>query len=200
LLPGVVALTIVLTAIQATALPLVLEFSFTREIEDRLLAPLPVAWVAVQKIVIASLRGLIAGAVIFPLGIWIIGSSLHLSTDHVPLALGFCVLAALVGSGIGLSMGTIVEPSQINVMFAIVFTPLFFTGCTQYPWAQLDRLRWFQVVTLFNPITYASEGLRASLVPGVPHMAAWIAAVMLAVFIVGFFTLGIQGFMRRAVG
>ena len=42
LLPGVMALTLVLTALQNTALPLVIEFSFTKEIEDRLLAPLPV--------------------------------------------------------------------------------------------------------------------------------------------------------------
>ena len=43
LLPGIVGLTLVLTALQNTALPLVIEFSFTKEIEDRLLAPLP-AW------------------------------------------------------------------------------------------------------------------------------------------------------------
>ena len=41
LLPGILALTLVLTALQNTALPLVIEFSFTKEIEDRLLAPLP---------------------------------------------------------------------------------------------------------------------------------------------------------------
>ena len=40
LFPGVVALTVLLTALQSTALPLVLEFSFTKEIEDRLLAPI----------------------------------------------------------------------------------------------------------------------------------------------------------------
>lgn len=35
LLPGLVALTVMLTALQSTALPLVIEFSFTKEIEDR---------------------------------------------------------------------------------------------------------------------------------------------------------------------
>nr|MDT0666298.1 hypothetical protein [Micromonospora sp. DSM 115978] len=41
LLPGTIALTAVLTGLQGTALPLVIEFSYTKEIEDRLLAPLP---------------------------------------------------------------------------------------------------------------------------------------------------------------
>ena len=54
LFPGIVALTATLTALQSTALPLVLDFSYTKEIEDRLLAPLPVAWVAVEKLIFAS--------------------------------------------------------------------------------------------------------------------------------------------------
>jgi ABC-2 type transport system permease protein len=199
LLPGIISLTIVLTALQSTALPLVLEFSFTREIEDRLLAPLPVAMVAVEKMLIASVRGLIGGAVIFPLGAWIIGSSLHLSSDHIGLTVLFCVLAALVGGGIGMALGTLVEPSQINIMFALILTPLFFTGCTQYPWALLGHLRWFQIVTLFNPMTYASEGLRAALVPQIEHMKAGVALAMLCATIVLFGSIGIWGFVRRAI-
>lgn len=199
LLPGIVALTIVTTALQSTALPLVLEFSFTKEIEDRLLAPLPVAWVGVQKITMASLRGLIAGAVIFPLGAWIIGNSLHLSTDYIGLVVLFCILGALIGSCIGLTMGTLVEPSQINIMFALILTPLLFTGCTQYPWARLGHLKWYQIVTLINPITYASERMRAALVPHVPHMNTAIATAVLCAAVLGFGAVGIRGFVRRAV-
>lgn len=199
LLPGIISLTIVLTALQSTALPLVLEFSFTREIEDRLLAPLPIALVGVQKIVIAALRGLIAGVVIFPLGAWIIGSALHITGAHIGLVLIFCVLAALIGSAMGLTLGTLVEPNQINIMFALILTPLFFTGCTQYPWALLNRLEWFQIVTLFNPMTYASEGLRAGLVPQIPHMNAGVSLAALAGAVVLFSAIGIWGFVRRAL-
>ncbi|HEY3764176.1 MAG TPA: hypothetical protein VGL44_03385, partial [Gaiellales bacterium] len=74
LFPGIVALTAVLTALQSTALPLVLEFSFTKEIEDRLLAPIPVALIAVEKIVFAAMRALIAAVCMFPIGILILGS------------------------------------------------------------------------------------------------------------------------------
>jgi ABC-2 type transport system permease protein len=199
LLPGIVALTVVTTAIQSTSLPLVLEFSFTKEIEDRLLAPLPVSLVAVQKIVIASLRGVIGGIVIFPLGAWIIGNNLHLSTQHVGTTALFIVMGALIGSAIGLTMGTFVEARQINIMFAIIFTPLLFTGCTQYPWESLKALRWFQIVTLFNPITYVSEGLRGALVPQLSHMDPLIAGVVLLFSILLFSAAGIYGFDRRAV-
>ena len=41
LFPGLLALTAVITAMQALAFPLVAEFGWTKEIEDRLLAPMP---------------------------------------------------------------------------------------------------------------------------------------------------------------
>jgi ABC-2 type transport system permease protein len=55
-----------------------------------------------------------------------------------------------------------------------VLTPLLFTGATFYPWAALGSLKWFQVVTLFNPLTYVSEGMRGALT-SVPHLGTgWI--------------------------
>ncbi|MEO6955770.1 MAG: ABC transporter permease, partial [Antricoccus sp.] len=58
LLPGIIALTLVLTALQNVALPLVIEFSFTKEIEDRLLAPLPPWAVGLEKVVFAASRAI----------------------------------------------------------------------------------------------------------------------------------------------
>ena len=74
LFPGIVALTAFVTGIQSTAFPLVIDFSFTKEIEDRLLAPLPVGMVAVEKVVFASLRALVAALVMLLVGFWILGS------------------------------------------------------------------------------------------------------------------------------
>ena len=62
LLPGIVALNGFLGALQNTTMPLIMDFSWTREIEDRLLAPLPISFVAVEKMIFATLRGLLAGA------------------------------------------------------------------------------------------------------------------------------------------
>ena len=41
LLPGVLAISLTFSAIQSVALPMVQDFGWTREIEDRLLAPVP---------------------------------------------------------------------------------------------------------------------------------------------------------------
>src|SRR5258708_37328014 len=83
LLPGIVALTVVTTALQGVTLPLVLDLGYAREIDDRLLAPLPVNLVAVEKIIFAAMRGLIAGAIIFPLAWWILGTGYQVRTDAI---------------------------------------------------------------------------------------------------------------------
>src|ERR1051326_2714518 len=56
LLPGILAVSLSLSAIQSVALPMVQDFGWTKEIEDRLLAPVPTLIVAGEKIVSAMLQ------------------------------------------------------------------------------------------------------------------------------------------------
>ena len=198
LLPGVIALTAFLTALQNTAFPLVIDFSFTKEIEDRLLAPLPTAMVAVEKIVFALLRALVAAAVMFPISWWVLGT-LPVEWGDLPALTAFLVLGSLVGAVMGMTLGTFVKPNRINVVFAVVLTPVLFTGSTQFPWQSLDSLRWFQVVCALNPLTYVSEALRAEMAPGVPHLPLWLCALALAGFLVVFGVTSLVGFRRRAL-
>jgi ABC-2 type transport system permease protein len=204
MLPGIVALTGMIAAMQGVTLPLVLDLGFAREIDDRLLSPLPVWWVPLEKVLFAAVRGTIASSVIFPLGWWILGSGFAVRSDRIPMLIGMVVLTALVGATIGLLMGTVIKPEQISLMFTLIFTPLLFTGCTYYPWGALSRIRWFQAVTLFNPLTYAAEGLRYSMVPVVNgHELAtlplvWIL-IALGLSVAIMFVLGTRTFRKRVV-
>ena len=198
LFPGIVALTVTLTGIQSTALPLVLEFSFSREIEDRLLAPLPTWAVAAEKILFASMRALLAGILMFPVGVLVLGS-IPWHAGALWLVVVVMILGSIAGSSIGLTLGTWVQPNRISIMFALILTPMLFTGCSQYPWLSLHHLRWFQVITAFNPMTYASEGMRAALTPSVHHMYPWVCVLGLALSVALFAAIGIRGFLRRAI-
>jgi ABC-2 type transport system permease protein len=198
LFPGILAMTAVLTALQSTAFPLVIDFSFTKEIEDRLLAPIPVGMVAVEKIAYAAMRAVLAAAVMIPIGILVLGS-IPWRASGVPLFVAILVLGSLAGAALGLILGTAVPVNRINVMFALILTPLLFTGASQYPWASLERLRWFQVVTACNPLTYVSEGMRAALEPAVPHMPPGVSLLVLAASVVAFTAVGVRLFLRRAI-
>jgi ABC-2 type transport system permease protein len=67
LVAGVVGSTILFQGIQGVALPLVQDFGYTREIEDRVMAPLPVEGVAIAKVVSGAAQCLLGGLVVFPL-------------------------------------------------------------------------------------------------------------------------------------
>ncbi|MBV8708943.1 MAG: ABC transporter permease [Acidobacteriaceae bacterium] len=204
MLPGIVALTGMIAAMQGVTLPLVLDLGFAREIDDRLLSPLPVWWVALEKVIFGAMRGAVASSVIFPLGRLILGNGFAVRTDRVLILIGMIVLTAFVGSTIGLLMGTIIKPEQISLMFTLIFTPLLFTGCTYYPWGALGRIAWFQILTLFNPLTYAAEGLRYAMVPPInghdfPTLALhWIIPALLISVLLTFLA-GARTFYRRVV-
>jgi ABC-2 type transport system permease protein len=198
LLPGIVALNGFLGALQNTTMPLILDFSWTREIEDRLLAPMPIPLVAIEKILFGALRGVVAALIMVPIGFLMLDNVTWPASAWLPV-LAVVVLGSLVGGSIGMTIGTSVPPRRINIMFAVILMPLMFTGATQFPWFLLDKLRWFQVVCAINPLTYVSEGMRSILVPGVPHIALWIDLLVLLGAGLVFGTIGIMGFMRRAL-
>lgn len=204
MLPGIVALTGMIAAMQGVTLPLVLDLGYAREIDDRLLSPLATWWVPLEKVLFAAIRGTIASSVIFPLGWWILGNGFAVRADRIPMLILMIILTAFVGSTIGLLMGTIIKPEQISLMFTLIFTPLLFTGCTYYPWGALGNIRWFQVVTLLNPLTYAAEGLRYSMVPqfngrDFPTLPlAWIL-LALGISVIVMFMLGTRTFHKRVV-
>src|SRR5437763_9552861 len=69
--PGIMAICMVGTGIWAVAMPLIAEFQFTREIEDRLLAPMEISWVAIEKVLAGAMQAVIAGLVVIPAA-WLI--------------------------------------------------------------------------------------------------------------------------------
>ncbi len=198
LFPGLLALTTVITGMQALAFPLVVEFGWTKEIEDRLLAPMSTGLVALEKVLFAAMRALVATVVMIPVGILVLGS-IPWHWSGFPLLVLALILGSLLGASLGLVMGTLVTPNRINMVFSLVFTPLLFTGASQYPWPSLSRLEWFQVVTACNPMTYVSESMRAALVPAVPHIQAWVCILVLACTLPVLLTIGVRGFYRRAL-
>lgn len=198
LLPGIIGMTGFLNALQNTSFPLVIDFGFLKEIEDRLLAPIPTGLVAVEKVVFATLRALVGAVLMIPIGMLVLGS-VSIPASGVPVLILFLVLGAVCGAAIGLTLGTLVTPAKLNIVFAVILTPLLFTGSTQYPLLSLHQLRWFQVVSAINPLTYVSEGLRAAMVPGVPHVNPAVGLLVLVAFTAGFMAFGIWGFRRRAI-
>ncbi len=199
LLPGIMAISMVFTGVWAVAMPLIAEFQFTREIEDRLLAPIEISWVAVEKVLAGTLQALIAGLVVIPLAWLILRPGVTFSLRSPVAFACVTVLVALFAACGGLALGCSVNQTHIGLMFSMVLTPMIFFGCTYYPWSALNNFPILQKAVLINPLVYASEGLRATLVPQFPHLSLLVVVAGLAVFYVLFLALGLRQFRNKAV-
>jgi ABC-2 type transport system permease protein len=197
LAPGLIGFGLIFQGIQAVALPLVSEFGYTREIEDRVIAPLPVWGVGLGKIVSAAIQAAFAAVITLPIVLLVPSTEVRLDVDWVVL-LTVAPLACLLAGAIGLALGTRVEPRQVSLMFSILVMPMSMLGAVYYPWAALDPIPWLKWSTLANPLIYMNEGLRSGLT-AVPHMPLPAVYGALSGFLVVLVYVGLRGFTRRVL-
>lgn len=199
LLPGIIAISMVMSGIQAVAMPLIAEFQFTREIEDRLLAPINVRWLAAEKVVAGMVQATVAGLVVIPTGWLMMSPGVDLSFRSPISFLAMVLLVALFSSAGGMLLGCSVGQTEIGLMFSLVLAPLISFGCAYYPWSALKAFPILQKVVLLNPLVYASEGLRGSLVPQFPHMPLAVTIGSMAFIDVLILAFGLTQFQKKAV-
>ncbi len=204
LVPGVVGISIMFQGIQAVALQLATEFGYTREIEDRVMAPCPIWLVAAAKVLSGATQGLLAALIVFP-----IAAVIHAPGVHAHFTVNWLVLVTVIPIGciamtsLGLLLGTAFEPRNIGLMFGFVVLPLTFLGGTYYQWTklapvQVDGVHWLQILVLINPLIYLNEGLRAGLTHA-SHMPLYVVYPVLLGFCAVFLALGLRNFRSRVL-
>jgi ABC-2 type transport system permease protein len=198
LVAGVVGLSIFMQGIQAVTVRLAIEFGYTREIEDRVMAPFPVWAVAVEKVLAGAIQSLAAGAVVFPIAALVPATAVDLHIN-VPALVTIGMLAAGLSAVVGLVVGTLIDPAHIQLAFGAIVLPITFLGAVYYPLAVLTPIPWLKSVALANPLVYISEGLRGALTVGVPHMSLWVVGGAMTAFIVALGAIGVRGFRRRVI-
>ena len=179
---------------------MVQDFGWTKEIEDRLLAPVATWVIAAEKIVSGVIQGLVAALFVLPLARIIMGPIPSLTFGHLGDVLIITVLGATAFSALGMWLGTGIAPQQIGLMFSAIIAPMMFFGCAYYPWRGLDAVPVMKYAVLVNPLVYVAEGMRGALTPDVPHMP--LAASMGALLVISalFWNAGLRSFRKRAIG
>jgi ABC-2 type transport system permease protein len=199
LLPGLMAVAIMFSGIAAVALPLSTEFGITREIDDRVMCPVPVWAVAVEKMCFSAMQSIAGALLVIPMAILIPATPVYPHIHNWFLFVLVLVMASLLAGALGLAIGSSVAPRQIGLVFSIIVVPITFLGCVYYPWAGLGKIRWLQIAVLFNPIVYISEGLRAAVTPDVQHMPVWGILLALTIFLGILGRFGVRGFLKRVI-
>jgi ABC-2 type transport system permease protein len=201
LVPGLMASMLLMQGIFGTTMPLVMEFSWQRTIEDRALAPVPIRVLAIQKILAGSIQSFIGACIVFPIVLFVhaAGQAPHVHVTNWALLLVILVFGATMTSSLGLLLGTLMDPRKMQMLFAVILLPLTMLGCVYYPWSALHTIRWLQIATLVNPMVYMAEGLRAVLTPSLGHMPLWAVFLALIGGTLLFGYLGTRTFRNRVV-
>ena len=195
LLPGIVANSIIFVGIFSVGMNLILELD-ADEFEDRVLAPAPITTAALAKITAGGLQAILAGLIVFPIAAFIPSTSVALQPSW-PVLLTIAPLAGVTAAALGLTLGVAFRPESGPWLLSIVALPVSFFGAVFYSWESLSPVPVIQHAVLANPLVYMSEGLRAALVGGVPHMSLAAVYPALVGFATLFIVLGLVGFRRR---
>jgi ABC-2 type transport system permease protein len=204
LVAGVVGISIMFQGIMAVALPMATEFGYTKEIEDRVLAPMPVWLVAVGKVAAGAVQGLIAAAIVFPIAAVVHARDVHAHLAlHWPILLTLLPIACVMCASLGLVLGTRVEPRNIGAMFGFIVLPMTFLGGTYYTWTALHHVQvfgfpWLQTLVLVNPLLYVTEGFRAAITTS-RHMHLFVIYPVLLGTCALLLWQGIRGFRKRVL-
>ena len=201
LVPGLMGSMFLMQGMFGTTMPLVMEFSWQRTIEDRALAPVPIRVLAIQKITAGAIQAVIGAAIVFPVVYWVHapGQGPHIHVSNWFLLIVVMIFSATLTASLGLWLGTVVDPRKIQMVFAVILLPLTMLGCVYYPWSALHAIRWLQIVVLINPMVYMTEGLRAALTPSLGHMPLWAILVALIGGTLVFGALAVRTFHNRVV-
>jgi ABC-2 type transport system permease protein len=139
-----------------------------------------------SKVVSIMLQGMLNALLVFT-----IASPLLTGLSIAPVGLAYIVGSLILGSlffgSITLAISVFIKSNEaFNAVVNMMFTPLMFLSSVYYPLANAPLA--IQVISWVNPLTYASDMLRAGLlglsIPQLPLEIAVLAIETVAVFII----------------
>ena len=199
---GMIGMSMLITGIHGTAVPFTMDFNNMREIEDRLLAPVPVHIIALAKMLVGIIESFIGGLIVLPISLIFMGNALDISVtlERILLLIPVLILISIASACLGLLVGTIIKPMQIAAMFPGFLMPVVFLGAIFFSWGDLSATPIIQKIVLVNPLVYANEALRAILTPQIAHMPILYSTLglIVSIIIMGYF--GAKRFIKMATG
>ena len=188
--PGVVGMSILFTSIfSGIGLLWDRQFGFLKE---TLVAPVPRLTVMIGKTLggatVATIQGLLV------LIICLIAGFRPVNWVILPVAFVFMILTAVVFSGLGISIGSMLQDMQgFQLIMNFLVMPIFFLSGALFPLNNLPSVLSF--VTRIDPLSYGIDGLRSVLI-GVSEFEPVLSLVVLCAVAVLFLALGSYSFSK----
>lgn len=200
MVPGLMSITMLMAGVQGMLIPLMTDLAGTREVDERLLAPITARGVAVEKVIAGAIHASLAGLIALPLMIVLMHQVSGVEVHPVWLALfPLVALSGLLAAAFGLNLGTRVQPRYSGLLFAVVIGPMMLFGCAYYPWHGLSALGPIQYAFLANPLVFMSEAMRYAATPEIAHMPLPLLITGLLAFTSVLVWSGARSFEKRTI-
>jgi ABC-2 type transport system permease protein len=200
MVPGLMSITMLMAGVHGVLMPLSADLAGTREVDERILAPITVFGVAMEKVVAGSIHSAVAGLLSLPAMMLLVHEVGAVGIrPRVALLLPLVAACGVLAAAFGLALGTRVQPRFAGLLFAVVVGPLMLFGCAYYPYTSLALLGPVQYLFLLNPLVFMSEAMRLAVTPGAGHMHPALLAGGLAVYGALFLALGARAFEKRTI-
>ena len=200
MVPGLMSITMLMAGVQGVLMPLAADLSGSREVDERLLAPISLAGVVAEKVVAGAIHASLAGLLALPAMIALMHRVGGLEVNpRWGVLLPMVMLSGLLSAAFGLTIGSNIQPRYSGLLFAVILGPMMLFGCAYYPWASLAVLGPVRFVFLVNPLVFISEAMRLAVTPDIPHMSLGLLLGGLAFYGAVFGALGARSFARRTI-
>jgi ABC-2 type transport system permease protein len=155
--PGVIGLSLLFTAVfMAISIVFDRQIGFFKAV---LVAPLPRASIALGKITSGALQAFTQGLILLPFAPL---AGIPLTAASAAALVGSMLLSAMVFSAIGVSFASrFTSTTVFPIISNTVILPMYFLAGAMYPLATAQH--WMQVATYFDPVAYAVDLMRGSL-------------------------------------
>ena len=173
--PGIISMSILFTAV-FTGVQVIWDrqFGFLKE---TLVAPVSRFQIMLGKTLGGATVATIQGIIVLVLTI-LVGFRPH-SLIHLPLAILFMFLMALLFTSVGTAIASTLEDMQgFQLIMNFIVQPIFFLSGALFPLAGLPKI--LKVVTQIDPLAYGVDGVRYSLV-GVSQLGVVTCLIVLSV-------------------
>ena len=193
MVPGVVALVLMIITMTLTSLGIVKEKEIGT-LEQLLVTPIKPYQLILGKLIPFSLIGFID--VIFVLAIARYWFEVPL-VGSLPLLFGLSGLFILTTLGLGLFISTVAKSQQQAMMIAqfFFFMPFMFLSGFTFPIANMPKV--IQTLTYIIPLRYFLEIVRAIFLKGAGITEVWPQGLMLLVFGLSVLTLSVLRFHKK---
>lgn len=161
--------------------------------------PIPSSMIFVEQACASAYRSIASSILIFPMGILILGNSIHLHEIYwLQFIIAFILINLFYGFFTILVASFVPDLPALTMVRSRIMFPLWFLGGFQFPWKMLYGVApKFALASLCNPMIYIMDGMRATALPTEKYLPFWICMAMIILFSVvcGYF--GIRKLKQR---